>query len=423
MARKGKANLTVESGEVDKLEELNARRKKALAEAADLLRQEQDLERARNGDAPEQFAPEEGTPVSEELAAVIEGLDDGGKFWVDRIDERGRAAKVGAYPISDWPDRMDDIAKEAGGGTFRISFRNVKGHPVKQTTQTYDPKFYRKADEPRAQGGNGEIVSLVSSMQSSLTQVMEQSRRDSMDLMKTVLTALGSKPSGPDYKEIALLGELFSRGKTGGDSAEALMKGIELGMSLKEGQEPSSTADRLLETLGPAAAQLLSRIPAPRPATPARPAALPAPLTDAPVIAAPAEPAKPAVSVEEAAKAAVKEHPFYKTYVPKILAAAKAGEDVKEWSETVCDLIPAVYHPKLLDLLQKPDLVEFLGTYEPEARNLAVWITGLRNEINALFPPEEIPGGEGLGGSGSLSMTPAPPGAEAPPAYVEAMTE
>jgi hypothetical protein len=70
-------------------------------------------------------------------------------------------------------------------------------------------------------------------------------------------------------------------------------------------------------------------------------------------------------------------------------------------------------------------LVEFLGSYEPEARNHAVWITKVRDEILALFPPEE-----GVQAApGVLKMTPMPvdgngqPKYEVPAAAVQALTE
>lgn len=411
MGRKGKPNLAMEEAEVTKIEELNKRRKKALEDQAELVRQEQDLEAARHGE--EDPAPEV-MPISENLASIIDGLDDDGKFWVYRLNDRGQSAMVGNYPLSEWPDRLEEIARKAGGGTFRISFRNARGHPIKQVTQTYDEKFYAEKEKERDPAGG--LMAVLAEMQKNTAAVLESGRRDMMDMMKTLVTVMGGKQSGPDYKDIAMLGEIFAKGKGGGDAVDVLKTGIELGMKMAEGKEPSSTLDRVLETIAAPAAGLLSKLAENPPvlgrpkASPARPAAAPKPL--------PEPPAPPAPVMVEAPVDPIKVHPFYTTYVPKVLEAAKKKEDPAEWAEYVLDMIPALYHPKLLELIQKPDLVEYLGSYEPDARNCAVWIVTVRDAILKQFDPEEIPPAKG-----GVFSTPAPAGAEIPEALAQAMTD
>lgn len=404
MPKAAKTNFAMEEAELKKLEEFNKRKSKALDEQAELLRKEQEIERARGGSEDLDGEKRVSGLITEQFADIIQGLEEDGKFWVFRIDERGRSSQCGAWPVADWPSRMEEIAHDAGGGTFKIQFKTAAGLFVKQTTMTFDPKFYGKKAEAAAGPGDG-IMHVLAEMNRSTSQVLEAGRRDMMEMMKTIVTVMaGQKSSGPNYQEIAALGQIFKGDSPAAGGSELLLKGIEMGMKMGEGKEPPSTMDRVIENLAGPAMALLSRVQprTPAPTAPALPANLPRPIAEP---AAPPAPPLPAAPVEAAPdeKALVRENPFYKTYVPKILEAARTGQDVKEWAEYICDMIPALYHPQLLEILQKPDLVEYLGSFEPEARDRAVWITSCRDAVLGLFPPEEVP--EPKGG---LHMVPAP---------------
>lgn len=416
MPKKAKVNTVLEEAEMSKAEETNRRKKKVLADRAELLRQERELAEAESEEVPEEVSDDllQVPVLSDQLASIIEGLDDDGKFWVYRMDEKGRSAQVGTYPLADWPDRLEELARELGGGTFRISFRNAKGHPIKQVTQTFDTKAYARKTEGQESSG---VVSLMLAQAQEARREAAEARRENSDLMKTILAALmAPKQENGLFKsaqDVAAIGAMF-KSNDKSDPMEMFKLGMDMALRMSEGKEPSSTLDRVLETVaGPAAALMARMVPANRPAPPPRAPALgtvPQPILSAP------EPVKPAAEVPPADP--VKEHPFYKKYVPKILAAAKAGDDPKEWAEYISDLIPAIYHPQLVALMEKPDLVEFLGSYELEARDYAVWIVNVRDAIMGMFPPEEgaekvpIPGGPGLtpahvGGDGKL-LAPVP---------------
>lgn len=391
---KGKPrNLALEEAELNKIEDLNRRKKKALAEQAELMRAENELEGA---EAPPEGTPGETAYISEKLASVIEELNDDGKFWVYRLEESGRKFQVGAYPVADWPTRMEEIAHQAGGGTFQVVFKRNNGQNVGQTTQTFDPIFYKRKD---VAAPGGDLAALLMAQSQEARREAAEARAQMMELMKTVMTAMSQPRDAGIFKsaqDIAAVGALFKGNSS--DPIAVLKTGIELGMQMGEGKEAPSTMDKILETIAAPAAGLLERM---NRAPAARPAAMPKPVTDPPALPPPAP--EPVPVVEPSETELVKMNPFYKTYVPKILGAARKGEDAREWAEYITDMIPALYHPALLEILQKPDLVDYLGTFEPEARNLAAWITSVRNEINALFPPEEIPAGRGV-----IAMTPAP---------------
>ena len=420
---KRKVSLMLEEAELKKVEDLNRRKKKALEDQAELLRQEREIQDATNVDIDGPGDEGRGTEiVSEQFADVISSLEEDGKFWVYRIDEKGRSSQCGTWPVADWPARMEEIAHEAGGGTFKVQFKRANGQQVRQTTVTFDPKFYGKKEEGKS--ADAGLFNVLAEMQKNTAAVLESGRRDMMDMMKTIVTVMGNK-SGPNYSEIAALGEIFADKGDKSSSSDVLLKGIELGMKMADGREPPSGLDRLIETMGAPAAQILSRlVAAPQVVKRPAPVASPKPLAEiAPPVAA--VPAPPPEGDNVPTEDPIRSNPFYIAFVPKVMAAMKAGDDPKEWAEGICDMIPALYHPELLKIVEKPDLVEFLGSYEPEARNHAVWITKVRDEILALFPPED-----GVQAApGVLKMTSMPvdgngqPKYEVPAAAVQALTE
>lgn len=383
MGRPKKINTVLAEAEIAKAEELQARKKKLLKEQAETLRQERALAEAEDPGETEETEdrPGPGEAVSEDLLSVIEDLQDDSRFFVYKVQENGETSKLGSYSVSEWPERMEKVAKKAGGGNFKILFKDGHGRTVKQTTQTFDTDFYKQEDEEKKAGS--DLMTLLMSQAQEARREAAEARRESAETMRTLITAMMAPKAETGLfksaQDVAAIGALF-KGNDKTDPMETLRMGIELGMKMSEGKEPASTLDKVLETMAPAALQLMSRIqpkgaPAARPAASPAPAALPKPL----------EPPTP----ESAAEDPIKAHPFYKQYVPKILAAAKGNEPAGEWAEMITDIVPGIYHPHLVGIMEKPDLVEFLGSYEPEARNYAPWIVALRDEVLKLFPVEE----------------------------------
>lgn len=393
MPRKKKENLSMKEAEIKRVEELNKREKKALEERAELIRRTKELEEAENGEEPEPTpeAPEgQGYAMSDRLAEVISQIQDDGKFQVFRIIN-GREQRVGNYSISDFPARLEEIAYECGGGTFKVVFRNGAGQYVQQDTQTFDPLFYkRKDDAPAVDHMSAGLPSILLEMQRQNAEMLNAMRRESMELMKTLLT----NRSNP-LQEVAALLPLMKSSTSEGALMEVLLKGLALGKEISSG-ESSSMLDKVLETVGRPFAETIAKVasnPAilkgqtPRPGV-VRPGATPKPLPGSDV------PAAPDPSIAKA-----KSHLFYRLYVPQILSAASKNAPVEAWAEKIADTVPESYHPFLIDIVEKPDLLDFISAYEPDAKTFGDWFTRLAKAVSDLFGPgdeeSEDEGGEG----------------------------
>lgn len=85
----------------------------------------------------------------------------------------------------------------------------------------------------------------------------------------------------------------------------------------------------------------------------------------------------------------------YKMYVPQILTAAKSLASVDEWAERIMGTVPEAYDGVLVDIVSRPDVVEYLATFEPEVKNSVEWFTKLTEKIKEAFVDGEEGEGEG----------------------------
>src|SRR3972149_5633111 len=72
------------------------------------------------------------------LERAIAEVGSEGSFEVYHI-VGGAEAKLGQFDISDWPQRMEILARTKGGGDFKIVFRHANGHYGATTTRSFDP--------------------------------------------------------------------------------------------------------------------------------------------------------------------------------------------------------------------------------------------------------------------------------------------
>jgi hypothetical protein len=399
MPKKDKPNLALQEAEIKKEEELNRRKAKMLAERAELLRQEKELDAAEHGG---EETPNPARPFSfadEQFLKVVDSLTGGGSIHISRVTGSG-VAKVATFPIVDaqtMEQQVDSIARKYGGGTFLVELRNSDGTYAKQKQVTFDEKAYAPPADPGAQ---------VNAAQNQLMTLMMESRRESNELLKTLLTALvANKPQAPvnSVQDIAAIAALF-KGQGGGafdqkSTLDMITKAMTWGRELAEGKTPgeSDGEPNVLKDMVQPFLAILSEVvkkappkPAALPSTLARPGTMPRPLPSTPegafapgavpaVPAAPAEAAAPIYSeaVVDPTIEAVRSNFFYKMYVPTLLKAAVEKQDVEDVALDVLSTVPTTHHGVLLKLAQSPDVVEYLAKFEPEARNHAEWIKGV----------------------------------------------
>lgn len=380
-------NMTAKEADIKRAEELNKAEEKVLDEKAKILRKKAELKAMEAGEEPsdpngifgDPWAERPGSAaIDEHLQSVLDELDAEARFVVFRIDGT-KKYKVGVFPITEWPDRMEEVARVTGGGHFMITFKSVDNTTVKTITQAFDPSFYKKSES-----GTGDLSSVLAQMNQSNMAVLESMRRENMEMLKTIITTMGAGNRGgflQSAQDIALIGQMFQN--KGADSAgvmETFLKGLEMGRTLNPDREPPSTFDKLVDTIGKPVAEALGKA-AQNPAVPQMP--------HVPRVAAPAIEPKP--TVETSPMQAIKNSFAYKMYVPQILAAAKSDASVDEWAERIVGTVPEAYDGVLIDVCSRVDVVDYLAQFESDVRSTAGWFARLSKAILDKFDGDETP--------------------------------
>ncbi len=404
LSRKKKPDsLALKEAELRREKVMAEEEKKVLERKAENIRMKREIEGAEEDDEAldpndlglldKNFDERPGTSaVVEKIEAIAEELDPTAKFHVWRVDN-GKKFKVGDWPITEWPDRMEEVARTAGGGYFLIIFKNEHGDEVRRVTQAFDPKFYGKPDNPME-----GLTGVLAAMQQQTTAMIQASRQDMMEMMKIMLNSQGgNKGFLNTAQDLALLGEIFSRksggGSDAGGSVELFLKGLEMGRNLNAGAEPPSTFDKLVETVGKPLVSVLEKS-ANRGAGPTAPAATPAPTEPKAVFPKLAEPTPDAEEANMDDVKAVKRHPLYNYYVPQLVNAARLKEPVAKWAEKVLGLVPEAYDAMLLDVVGRDDMIAYLSKFEPAIGKEAVLSDWFKALAEAILAQYDADGGE-----------------------------
>lgn len=388
MSRK---TITAEETELKKQESVVARKKKVLEEYAEIQQMEYDLglqEESSSSQTPPNSSG--GFPFdfdNPKIAACLEEAADMGTFSVFKM-EGGQESKIGLFPIGDWPSRMESLAHSCNGGTFKIIFRRANGTNAGQITQTFDPKFYGKP-----QNGNGDGGLQSEGLMKILFQTMSDSKKEMVELMKTVLTNQnGNSGMFKTAQDLAVIAQLFKK-DSGGDT-KALMEALQLGISLGEKMSSgdnggsddgiiSKVLKSIVEKVGVPAVEKMMQNPQPL----SVPVSIPKVIENNPQTAQPRQGGPVMTDIEK-----IKSSFFYRLYAPAILEAARKNEDVGEWADKIMDRISEEYDGIVYDLVSRPDVVDYLMLFEPEVKNYAAWFTELTNKILDVYnTPEEVP--------------------------------
>jgi len=418
--------LADEEAKVARLEALARRQSKAAEEIAVAKAKQTDalgeIIAPDNEDASEDIPTPEEVSAHAELSEALDALGDnheGFKVHVARR-ERDQFLRVGLYPVAGIDSRMEEIAREGGGGEYRLQFKNAKGYPVKTTTLYYDPKFYKPEVKPVVPNADNSLLTFVVAQ-------LQAVQAQNAELMRAALS--GNRNENPLIKSAAdlqammsALGLSHNKGSDSMGLLEALKIGVELGKQSSEGGvEPgdflSRIGNKLVDQLGPqfinVLAQAAQRQPAaalppaaPLPVGHAAPALSPAnPTTltagNPPSAAnftggvvpapgsAPAYPPAPAAGAgatlspeaSQVKKPAFADHPLLHMYKPAIFELAESKQDHEAAAETLLENLPAAWHPKAAEFLDVPDVVAVLAEYDPKVRLYASWFKGVAEKM------------------------------------------
>jgi len=385
MTKKKKRTITSEEADTTRIENLAARKRQALEELAEVRSMETDLE----GEDGAEVSPPDGQIENPRVTEILSEIENAGTFCVYKLD-RGMPSKVGQFPVSDWPDAMDKLAREAGGGTFRIQFRNSDGRQVGQITQTFDPKFY-KADVPPTNPADGSLALLVESIR--------ESKRDMLEMMKLFMSRPADNGLIKTANDLAALVPLLKGKENGGVEnmielfTTALELGKKIGTESAGGSDGESITGRIVSTLinavgKPVADQLARSLVTGQAPRKALPGAVPKSVVTAPVPDAVTPPALNPPQEEttmppEVTK--VRNSFFFKLYAPGIIAAAQMKEPPQEYAAQIIDRVPESWDGILFDIVSRPDVVDYLAYFEPAVKLYPDWFKSLADEIKVAY--------------------------------------
>lgn len=426
--------------------------------------------------AGQQLSPEPVEPAEPEapsrLDIVLESVKDQGKFEVFRQSAGGQRAKVGVYPINEYPDKMEAIAAQYKGGTFTIIFKDAHGRIRGQDTQTFDAQAYSTASaapEPRPDPAASMMERLIERMdardrefQAEMRVLREQSHAQTLEMMK-LMAARPAEGGGTTMAEaIRLVRELTPPPS---DPLASLKGTVEMIAMLKDGAGPSEpqspwviALEKGLEVLQPLLSVLATKVAQPGPAsagrraisgpvaakTPGATTSLPAvgggdasqartpvPSPSSAPTALPPSPAPNAAPIEGVVLPNPPD-PQMQEYAVKLHQAAIAQVRPSIVATLIVDSVTEDMVDQFEAMLEDPNLVPLLIAYEPKLAAHKVWLDNVMKEVEEKFDetwpnepeaePQAAPAAPvSAGEEASAASEPAPAAPAAPaPAPVQA---
>lgn len=77
----------------------------------------------------------------------------------------------------------------------------------------------------------------------------------------------------------------------------------------------------------------------------------------------------------------IKAHPMTKMVAPLLLGMAKNQTPADAAAETIDKFVPEAFWPVVVELVNKPDLVQYLGVFEPEILNYGSWLVAVADTL------------------------------------------
>ena len=381
-------------------------------------------------------APPPILPEISRLDNILAQITDEGKFEVHR-QVGGSSMKVGVFPIAEYPDRLETIAAEYKGGTFKITFKNPGGQIKGQDTQTFDAKAYGSERTDPARESEDRSSHIMERMMERLeareieqrremAEVRLESQRMMLEMMKLASGNQNQNQGLGVIDAIKLGKEMAGSASDPVESMSRLMEAMALmkdGVGKSEPQSPIVFAiEKALEMVSPIVAvwaQKASASPRANPPVPAPGAE--APRRELPPPAArvtpPAQAASPApLPAQPLPSSPLPIDPKVKEYADQLLAAAKTGMRPSLLSQLIVDSLPEEGFQAFEEMLDDEQTITNLLNAEPQLTPYAGWLSTLMVELRDYF--DSITAEDPT--DGPLDATPPAP-APAPSAPVEAV--
>jgi len=365
------------------------------------------------------YTPESQVPeIPTRIEQIIAEMKGEGKVSVSKL-VGGTKSKIGVYPIEEYPEIMETIAHEHGGGTYRIQFHDAEGHYVISDTQTFDPKAYGSGNTATRREDSTLLTSLMERMEKkeeAADRRMEAMRQENMKLLLSIVE--GSRSTKTSTSEMIEMMKFMKEAQGETRSPMDHIKDVlELANVVREeagAVEPEhplvAAIDKIFKTISP----LIGAWAAKAGATPSglpRPAVAPAQITSTPPkpesLLAPAPTPSPV-----AAPVVAVVDPRVKQYAASLLSQVDSGATAEAIGEAILNLTPEANYDELDSMVSNPQFVATLIDAEPLLAKHQRWLAELSvyitNQLTA--EPDQPP-----------APAPAPASAPAEPAPVEAV--
>lgn len=314
MARKGKGQasaptgVTAEEIKTKRIAEAAAKRKAALEQLAECQQIEAEL--GIGGSAEEEtveIAPEAVAPSKLDL--VISEIEDDGTFEIYR-KTGGVEAKLGRWPMSEYPEEVERTAHRVGGGDLKVVFKRSNGTIAATKLHTFDPEAYKRTDQPaQAQGGAAsdfaKMLEVIQTKEERMREREMQMQERMLQMQKDMITATQAANPFKSIADIKALMSMMEGDKKGPlDQIKDVLEIVSTlksdGAQVMEEVSPMQAAlNKAFDLLKPLAEGWAKKVllaqptrPASAPPKPTPPVALP------PASNAPAEAARPSVPAE-----------------------------------------------------------------------------------------------------------------------------
>lgn len=377
--------------------------KKTLKAARDLRRAQLMARGALNSpsiDTPP--APPAALPEISRLDNILAQITDEGKFEVHR-QVGGSSMKVGVFPIAEYPDRLETIATEYKGGTFKVTFKNPGGQIKGQDTQTFDAKAYGSdRSEPAAAAEDRSSHMMERMMERLETREIEQrremaeirmeSQRMMLEMMKL---ASGNRDQGMSVLDAIKVGkEMAGSASDPVESMSRLMEAMALmkdGVGRTEPQSPIVFAiEKALEMVSPIVAvwaQKASASPRANPPVPAPGAEAPRRVLPPPAarVTPPAQAVSPAPALTPTPVPEQPSDPQIKEYATQLLVAAKADMRPSLLAQLIVDGVPDEGSDAFEQMLDDEQTITNIIHAEPQLTPYAGWLGSLMVELRDYY--------------------------------------
>ena len=394
----------------DRLESAMKREESALKKLAALRarREEMGMEPPAVTDSPDfdNGFPPDGPQIPEQsrLDRILSEAGTEGSFEVLRREGMDWTS-VGIYELAEYPDKLQEIAKECGGGKFQIKFKNEHGQWAGQITRSFDSKFFAKSAPVAAPTTDPTTVLLE--MQKLMMQMQEANKRDLMKLMETMIASSNRpNPLMQSATDVQALMTAFGGGKPAVDPlamTSAILKAAQELKDMTEGRLPDDDAEGqkpqgdffklVMDGILKAVANKGVALPQPASASPSAQAQLPAPgqAQVSPIATATVLPAGPTLAEEAHPLLRFKSHPLAALYAPVLVDFAEKKTDPALVADVVLERIPEGFDAIVLDIVGRPDFFEVLCQYDSRLRPHQVWcsqvVSALKESLGVASEP------------------------------------